>query len=148
MAGNFLAGRFSNVIGLNRMMLFGSTVVTGGMLLALALFLVGLQHPISFFGSIIFVGIGNGMLLPNANAGMVSVRPHLAGSASGLGATVMIGGGAGLSAITGTMLTIETGAWPLLFMMLGSSVLAVVTSYYVIYVANKAGELGQGSKAE
>jgi hypothetical protein len=40
------------------------------------------------------------------------------------------------------MLTVETGAWPLLFMMLGSVVLAVVTSSYVIYVARKAGDLG------
>lgn len=88
-------------------MLLGSTVSVAGMLLALALFLVGLQHPISFFGSIGLVGIGNGMTLPNANAGIVSVRPHLAGSASGLGGAVMIGGGAGLSAITGAMLTIE-----------------------------------------
>ncbi len=60
----------------------------------------------------------------------------------------MIGGGAGLSAITGTMLTIETGAWPLLFMMLGSSSLAVATSAYVIYVASKAGELGHRGVVE
>jgi len=142
MAGNFLAGRFSNVIGLNRMMFFGSLVAVFGMLLAIALWTVGLQHPLSFFGSLMFVGIGNGMSLPNANAGIVSVRPHLAGSASGLGGAVMIGGGAALSAITGTMLTIETGAWPLLFMMFGSVLLAVITSGYVIYVASKAGELG------
>lgn len=148
MFGNFLAGRFSNVIGLNRMMLFGSSIAVAGMLLALVLFLVGLQHPISFFGSIAFVGIGNGMTLPNANAGIVSVRPHLAGSASGLGGAVMIGGGAGLSAITGAMLAIETGAYPLLYMMLGSSLLAVLTSVYVIYVAKKPGELGQKKVVE
>lgn len=148
MFGNFLAGRFSNVIGLNRMMLFGSSIAVAGMLLALVLFLVGLQHPISFFGSIAFVGIGNGMTLPNANAGIVSVRPHLAGSASGLGGAVMIGGGAGLSAITGAMLAIETGAYPLLYMMLGSSLLAVLTSVYVIYVAKKSGELGQKKVVE
>ena len=142
MGGNFLAGRFSNVIGLNRMMFFGSMVAVFGMLLAIVLWTIGLQHPLSFFGSLMFVGLGNGMILPNANAGIVSVRPHLAGSASGLGGAVMIGGGAALSAITGTMLTIETGAWPLLFMMFGSVLLAVITSGYVIYVARKAGELG------
>ena len=37
-------------------------------------------------------------MLPSANAGVVSVRPHLAGSASGLGGAMMIGGGALLSA--------------------------------------------------
>ena len=141
MAGNFLAGRFSNVIGMNRMMLFGSLISVLGMVLVVVLFLVGLEHPLSLFGMIGFVGIGNGMTLPNANAGIVSVRPHLAGSASGLGGAVMIGGGAGLSAITGMMLTVETGAYPLLYMMLGSACMAVVTSIYVIYVARTAGEL-------
>ena len=148
MGGNFLAGRYSNVIGMNRMMLFGSIVAVFGMLLVVVLWSVGLQTPLSLFGSIMFVGIGNGMTLPNANAGIISVRPHLAGSASGLGGAVMIGGGAGLSAITGAMLTIETGAWPLLFMMLASAALAVVTSSYVIYVASKAGELGHRGSAK
>jgi DHA1 family bicyclomycin/chloramphenicol resistance-like MFS transporter len=142
MFGNFLSGKFSNVVGLNRMMLSGSMISVLGMFIALGLFYAGYDYPISFFGSIGFVGIGNGMVLPNANAGIVSVRPHLAGSASGLGGAVMIGGGAGLSAVTGTMLTLETGAFPLLYMMLASSILAVVTSGYVMYVANKAGELG------
>ena len=30
----------------------------------------------------IFVGLGNGLTIPNATAGMLSVRPHLAGTAS------------------------------------------------------------------
>lgn len=148
MAGNFVAGRFSNVIGMNRMMIYGSLCVTFGVVFALALFLVGLEHPLSFFGALGFMGFGNGMTLPNANAGIVSVRPHLAGSASGLGGAVMIGGGAGLSAITGTMLTVETGAYPLLYMMLGSALLAVLTSLYVISVARKAGELGRSGVAK
>ena len=40
------------------------------------------------------VGLGQGLIVPNAAAGIVSVNPKLAGSASGLGATiqVMIGG--------------------------------------------------------
>ena len=148
MLGNFLSGRFSARVGLNNMMLAGSAVSTFGMLVTLALFLAGLQHPISFFGTMALVGVGNGMTLPNANAGIVSVRPHLAGSASGLGGAVMIGGGSALSAIAGTLLTPESGAYPLIYMMLGSSALAVVTALYVIHVARKAGELGAEGFAE
>jgi DHA1 family bicyclomycin/chloramphenicol resistance-like MFS transporter len=48
-----------------------------------------------------FVGLGNGMVLPNATSGMLSVRPHLAGTASGLGGALMMGGGAALSALAG-----------------------------------------------
>lgn len=142
MFGNFIAGKYSQRVGLNKMMLSGSIIAAVGMVGAILLFLAGYINPFSFFGMIGFVGIGNGMTLPNANAGIVSVRPHLAGSASGLGGAVMIGGGAGLSAITGTMLTVETGAYPLLYMMLGSSVLAIITSGYVMFVAKQAGELG------
>ena len=61
------------------------------MLLVVLLFALGMRTPLSFFGSILFVGLGNGLLLPSANAGIVSVRPHLAGSASGLGGALMIG---------------------------------------------------------
>ncbi|MEL7117034.1 MAG: primosomal protein N' [Pseudomonadota bacterium] len=31
------------------------------------------------------LGLGNGLIMPNAQAGLLSVRPHLAGTASGLG---------------------------------------------------------------
>ena len=84
MFGNFLSGRYAGRVGLNRMMLIGGVVATAGMALALALFARGPRDArSSFFGSILFVGVGNGLLLPSANAGLVSVRPHLAGSASG-----------------------------------------------------------------
>lgn len=141
MAGNYIAGKYSQRLGMNWMMLSGSAVSALGMVLVIILFLMGFEHPFSFFGTMIFVGVGNGMTLPNANAGIVSVRPHLAGSASGLGGAVMLAGGAALSAITGALLTPETGAYPLLFMMLGSSVLAILTSAYVINVANRVGAL-------
>jgi MFS transporter, DHA1 family, multidrug resistance protein len=97
MIGNFLSGRYSGRVGLNRMMLLGGIVSSGGLIAGVAMLALGLLHPVSFFGSILFVGLGNGLSLPSANAGMVSVRPHLAGSASGLGGALMIGGGAALA---------------------------------------------------
>ncbi len=47
-------------------------------------------HPLVFFGAIALMGLGNGMVLPNANAGMMSVRPELAGTASGLGGALAV----------------------------------------------------------
>lgn len=142
MLGNFLSGRFAQRAGLNRMMITGGIVASFGALLSLILFEAGALHPLSLFGPMIFVGIGNGMTLPSANAGIVSVRPHLAGSASGLGGAIMIGGGAGLSAVTGVLLSEESGAFPLFAMMLSVSILAVLAGLYVIWVARTAGELG------
>jgi DHA1 family bicyclomycin/chloramphenicol resistance-like MFS transporter len=72
------------------------------------------------------------MVIPNATAGSLSVRPHLAGTASGLGGAIMIGGGAALSAIAGSLLSIETGAWPLLAIMLASALCAIVAILFVM----------------
>jgi DHA1 family bicyclomycin/chloramphenicol resistance-like MFS transporter len=132
MAGNFLSGRYAGRAGLNRMMLLGGIVATLGLILGVGLFALGVATPMSFFGSVLFVGLGNGLLLPSANAGLVSVRPHLAGSASGLGGALMIGGGAALSAIAGALLGPGTGAWPLLWMMLGSSTLGIAATLCVM----------------
>ncbi len=143
MVGNFLSGRFSQRAGMNPMMVMGSVVAALGALISLALFELGILHPLSLFGPMILVGIGNGMTLPNANAGIVSVRPHLAGSASGLSGAITIGSGAALSAFAGILLTPETGAMPLFALMLGVSVLAIFASYYVIWVAKRAEPLGK-----
>lgn len=134
MAGNYLSGRFARQIGVNRMMITGCIIATFGMALTLALFLAGLWHPLSFFGPIFFVGLGNGVTLPSANAGIVSVRPHLAGSASGLGGAMMIGGGAALSALAGAILSRDTGPYPLIAVMLASCCLGILATLYVIKV--------------
>lgn len=132
MIGNFLSGRFAAGVGLNRMMLVGGAVSTTGSLLAMLVFGAGLASPLGFFGSMLLVGLGNGLSLPSANAGIVSVRPHLAGSASGLGGALMIGAGAALSVFAGSLLGPDTGAWPLLLLMTASSVLAMTATVDVI----------------
>jgi DHA1 family bicyclomycin/chloramphenicol resistance-like MFS transporter len=130
--GNFLSGRFSVRLGINRMVLAGTLITCLGLLMLLAVELAGARHPAVFFGFITFVGLGNGMVLPNATAGMLSVRPRLAGSASGLGGAIMIGGGAALSALAGALLTPGSGPYPLLYLMLATSGAAVVSILYVI----------------
>jgi DHA1 family bicyclomycin/chloramphenicol resistance-like MFS transporter len=141
MIGNFISGRYAQRIGVNRMMLAGGLVSSIALVGAMVLYQLGYLHPIAFFGPVALTGIGNGMTLPSANAGVVSVRPHLAGSASGLGGALQIGGGAALAALAGALLTETSGAMPLLWVMVVSAVLAVVTTLYVIYVAHKAGEV-------
>ncbi|HKK85482.1 MAG TPA: multidrug effflux MFS transporter, partial [Roseovarius sp.] len=116
-AGNFISGRFSVRIGVNRMVLWGTLFNAGGIGLNLLLFYAGLGSPLTFFGLMTLMGLGNGMLIPNATAGALSVRPHLAGTASGLSGALMIGLGAALSALAGALLTPERGAFPLLWLM-------------------------------
>jgi DHA1 family bicyclomycin/chloramphenicol resistance-like MFS transporter len=127
-AGNYLSGRYAARVGLYGMMLAGAVTAMGGLLSACALHALGVLHPAALFGPILLLGLGNGLTLPSANAGMLSVRPELAGGASGLGGALMIGGGAALSAITGALLGPETGAAPLLAMMTASAAVALAAS--------------------
>jgi DHA1 family bicyclomycin/chloramphenicol resistance-like MFS transporter len=132
MGGNFVSGKFSVRVGVNNMVLYGSLVLVGGLgALALAT-MAGFITPQVFFGLIIFVGLGNGILLPNANAGMLSVRPGLAGSAAGLGGAFTIGGGAALSALAGMVLSPGSGPMPLIILMLATSVATLLCAVWVI----------------
>jgi MFS transporter, DHA1 family, multidrug resistance protein len=137
--GNFLSGRFSVRVGVNPMIFLGTLVTTGGLAALAMLMAVGLAPATVFFGFFFFVGLGNGMVLPNATAGMLSVRPHLAGTASGLGGAIMIGGGALLAGLAGTLLTPESGAWPLILIMLTCSSLSIGAILYVIRRAQRIG---------
>ena len=58
--------------------------------------------------------------------------PHLAGTASGLGGAIMLGGGAALSAFAGTMLTPGTGATTLMLIMFVTASMSVVSIFVVI----------------
>jgi DHA1 family bicyclomycin/chloramphenicol resistance-like MFS transporter len=108
-------------------------------LVAMGLFALGEPTALGFFAAMALVGVGNGLLLPSANAGVVSVRPELAGSASGVGGALQIGSGAALAAITGAVLSPATGVWPLLGIMLASSLLGIVATLDVIRVVGRHG---------
>ena len=131
-SGNFLSGRYSIRMGVNWMITAGAAISTLGMVFPFILNLIGAHGPTLFFGAVTLVGLGNGLLMPSANAGMLSVRPHLAGSASGIGGAIMIFGGALLSALAGWMLGPGSTAMPLHVIMLVSSALALAAIFYTI----------------
>lgn len=130
--GNFLSGRFSRRTGIDRMVLWGAMITAGSTALSLALTYIDLTNAWTFFGLMTFVGVGNGMVIPNATSGMLSVRPHLAATASGLGGAMMLGGGAALSALAGALVNAGSGAAPLQWIMWLPSMAAVGCAYYVI----------------
>ena len=118
MLGNFLAGRFSVRFGVNAMIWWGLLIeVFGG---ALAFVMIGLMPnagPIIIFVPATLIYIGNGMALPNAIAGAVSVRPHAAGTASGVAGFVQMGYGALMSQFISIPLAGATTAMPLAWAM-------------------------------
>ena len=132
MAGNFLSGLFSVRVGLNRMMLAGALVTLAGMTVLALVTLAGFVSPLIFFGFTTLIGLGNGILLPSANAGMLSVRPALAASAAGIGGALLIGLGAALSAMAGAVLTPTSGPMPLILLMLVTSAMSLACAIWVI----------------
>lgn len=137
--GNFIAGRFSVRIGVNRMVLLGALSSVFGLGLLAILTLIGVHSPVVFFGLMISVGFGNGMTMPNATAGMLSIKPELAGTASGLGGAIMIGGGAALAAFAGYLLKPGSSEMPLVLLMLASASAAVLAILAVIRRAKALG---------
>lgn len=136
MAGNFLSGRYSMRIGVDRMILWGTLSLIGCFALQLLALQLGALTPALFFGLTIFMGIGNGMALPNANAGLLSAfGADLAGSASGLAGAQMLAGGAALAALAGHLLT-EESAQPLVLLGLLTGLAAL--TLFVTMVRGRA----------
>jgi len=129
--GNFLSGRFTIRFGIDAMILWGLWIIFSGLSLSLVCSYIGYGTVETFFGFMIFVGLGNGLTIPNATAGMLSVRPHLAGTASGLGGAMMIAIGAALSTLAGAFLVPGSNEMPLLMLMWFSSLSGVAVIIYV-----------------
>jgi DHA1 family bicyclomycin/chloramphenicol resistance-like MFS transporter len=129
--GNFLSGRFTIRFGIDAMILWGLWIIFAGLSLSMVCSYLGYGTVETFFGFMIFVGLGNGLTIPNATAGMLSVRPHLAGTASGLGGAMMIAIGAALSTLAGAFLVPGSNEMPLLMLMWLSSLSGVAVIIYV-----------------
>jgi DHA1 family bicyclomycin/chloramphenicol resistance-like MFS transporter len=137
--GNFLSGRYSVRLGVDRMVLFGASLATIALFSALLVVLLGVSHPLVFFPAVGVMALGNGLTLPNANSGMMSVRPELAGTASGLGGAMSIGGGAALAAVAGVLLVPGGTEAPLLALMALSSIASV---FSILWVMRRRARLG------
>ena len=90
MLGNVLAARLTFRFGVERMVVVGSAGSLLGTTLALVLALCGLWSPWALFLPMSLTGLAQGLAMPNAQAAIVSVRPDLAGAASGLGGFVQM----------------------------------------------------------
>ena len=111
LVGNYLSGRFSQARGVERMVRDGAIAALVGPAVALALFAVGIDHPASLFVPLILIGVGNGLVLPNATAAVIGLRAEAGGAASGLLGAMQIGVGA-LASIAGA-LAAGTGGSPI-----------------------------------
>ena len=127
--GNFLSGRYASQLGLYRMILFGCLLTLSSSAAVVVLCLFGLEGPAYLFGATFFLGIGNGLVMPSASVGVVSVLPRLAGSASGLSGSIMTLISAGFSYIVAFMLT--DSVLPMGLLMCFTALVALFFSFRV-----------------
>lgn len=134
MLGSFLSGRYARYFPLTTMMIAGRVVACTGLIAGLILFSLGYINVFTLFGATVCAGLGNGLTLPSANSGALSVRPKLAGSASGLKGALAVAGGAVLTSISAAILTENSGHYALLIIMLICSVIALIAAFDVVRV--------------
>lgn len=130
--GNYLTGRYAVRFGVNRLVFMGSLIGAVGLSFAVVLTLIVGENVFLFFSFCTIIGLGNGLVIPNASAGMLSVRPHLAGTASGLGSATMIAGGAALSVLGGASLSWGSGGLPLLIIMASTMCFSLMSISFVL----------------
>lgn len=122
MLGNFATARLSERFRIKTMMVTGAVISLAATSLSLALIAGGLLSPLTLFAPMLFVGFGNGLVLPTATAGGVSVMPQAAGAAAGMLGACQIGVGA-LSSILAALLATGSGsAVGLLLLMTGIAI--------------------------
>ena len=123
MAGNFLSSRFAVRIGVRRVLGFGMLATCIGAALVAAAYGAFPGSTAALFIAAMPIWIGNGLTMPSVTASALSVRPDLAGTASGLLGAAQLGVGAVSAQITAVVLS--TTGWPMVSVMAVSAVLAL-----------------------
>jgi len=123
MAGNFLVSRLSTRHGIDTLIRWGIIATILGCLLNIPLYLAlpGWEMMTIFLPQII-IGIGNGLLLPTSVAGAVSIRPQVAGTASGCTGFIQMAIAASAAQLGGYIVAEGTSALPMIWLMLAYGV--------------------------
>jgi DHA1 family bicyclomycin/chloramphenicol resistance-like MFS transporter len=133
MVGNFTVSRLAQRVGLDAMIMAGIALGLGGAALMAVLFTVFPQGgPLTVFVPQFIISYGNGLLLPNAIAGAVSIRPEAAGAASGLTGFVQMATGAAAAQTISMLFASSNDAMPMAWMMF--AVLAVCAASFRVLV--------------
>jgi DHA1 family bicyclomycin/chloramphenicol resistance-like MFS transporter len=119
MFGNFLVARLSGRYSIHVLIWWGIALTIVGCLVNLAAYLGLPEWPMAaLFIPHVMIGVGNGLLLPTAVAGAVSIRPQVAGTASGATGFIQMAIGAAAAQISGHIVGHATSATPMLLLML------------------------------
>ncbi len=133
MAGNFLAGWLSVRYGGNAMLWWGLFLELAAALAgAVYAALVPAAGPGAIFVPLFFIYLGNGMALPNAIAGAISVRPEAAGTAAGVTGFVQMGWGAVISQLIAYPMAGATSAAPLAWIIFAQAAAGLLAFWLLV----------------
>lgn len=131
MSGNFTASRLSVRLGIDRMIVYGLAVEAAGVIASMAASAAHEFGPAVLFLPQLIISFGNGIMLPNAIAGAVSVRPQAAGTASGVVGCVQMAVGAAFVQLGGIVLLDARTALPLSSVM-AAAVVAYALAFFLL----------------
>jgi len=132
MSGNFIASRLSQRFGLDAMIMAGIAFeLTGAGLTALLVATMPEAGPAIIFLPQMVISYGNGLLLPNAIAGAISIRPQAAGAASGMTGFVQMAVGAASTQVVSILLAGAGSAMPMAWMLV-IVVVATAVAYWAL----------------
>jgi DHA1 family bicyclomycin/chloramphenicol resistance-like MFS transporter len=119
MSGNFAVSRLTARFGVDALIWWGIALTIAGCLLNVLVYvaLPGWEMATIFLPQII-IGFGNGLLLPTSVAGAVSIRPQVAGTASGATGFIQMSIGAVAAQLGGYVVAQAADATPMLLLML------------------------------
>lgn len=130
MIGNFISGRFATRLTGKRMILLANIALALGISVLLIFNIEGISHPAYMFFPMAIVACSNGIAIPNGMSGALSVKPELAGTASGLAGFIQISMGAFATFVVGFF---HNGtAYPMVNSMLVMGVLSIASFQLMI----------------
>jgi DHA1 family bicyclomycin/chloramphenicol resistance-like MFS transporter len=132
--GSYLTGICASRVFRSRILVYARVLTCGGLSVGLILATSRDIHPLAFFVSCMFIGIGNGLTTPVVNLGVMSEDANLAGTATGLSAAMSIGGGALISSVAGLSLGATGSIHDLLALLLTSALLALLAALFAALV--------------
>jgi MFS transporter, DHA1 family, multidrug resistance protein len=133
MSGNFAVSRLTARLGIDALIWWGIAFTIVGCLLNVLVYvaLPGWEMATIFLPQII-IGFGNGLLLPTSIAGAVSIRPQVAGTASGVTGFIQMSVGAVAAQLGGHVVAQAAGATPMLLLMLFFGIATAAAVFFLV----------------
>jgi DHA1 family bicyclomycin/chloramphenicol resistance-like MFS transporter len=133
LVGNLFCVRFAPRHSLERLIWFGLALQLSGSALNLVWSLAGInQIPVWLFGTQMIVMIGNAFVMANSAAGVISIRPDAAGTASGAMGFLQMGVGSLVSQFGAYLGGHTTTTLPLTSAILAISLLCASTMIFLV----------------